>query len=176
LICARQRWWWPLTAVLLLGVVTKYDIVVFPILVFLASRKTEPWKPNVLRTALLFALTLSTFMALRWFAPDGFEARSVLNQVKTNLAAMSDALYSYPPLLALGLPAVLAAIGYGAADAFARACVQFMGIVAFILFLQTNFAEFRAEVPLLLLLLPAAWFGLMRITQADASPAPVASP
>lgn len=176
LICTRQRWWWPLATVLLIGVVTKYDIVLFPILVFLASRKTEPWKPNVLRTVLLLALTFSTFVALRWFAPDGFDARPVLSQLKTNLTAMRSMLVSYPPLLALGLPAVLAAIGYSVADPFAKACVQFMGIVALILFLQTNFAEFRAEVPLLLLLLPAAWFGLMRITRDDASPAPVARP
>ena len=58
-------------------------------------------------------------------------------------------------------------LGYQTADNFARGCVQLAIIVAGILFLQTNFVEFRAEVPILLLLLPAAWFGLLRLTGAE---------
>ena len=164
LICTRHRRWWALAAVLLIGVVTKYDILVFPLLVFLAFRKSEPWKQNVLRTAALLALTLSTFVVLRWIAPGGFEPRSVLDQVSENLLTFREYWFVYPPLLALGLPAALAFIGYSVADPFARACVQLSWLVALILFLQTNFIEFRAEVPLLLLLLPCAWYGLSRIT------------
>jgi hypothetical protein len=167
LICARQRWWWRLAAVLVIGVATKYDILVFPILVFLAFRRTEPWTLTVPRTALLLAVTVSTFLLLRWFLPNGMEPRPVFDQVRTNLTDLRDMRYYYPPFLALGSPALLAAIGYSSADQFAKACVQLMGIIALILFLQVNFVEFRAEVPLLLLLLPAAWFGLLRIARTD---------
>ncbi len=171
LICTWYRRWWALAAVLFIGVLTKYDIVVFPALVFLAFRKTDPWKDVVVRTALLFGLTISTFLVLRWLVPGGFEPRSEMAQVMTNLGMLRETTITYPPLLALGPPALLAVLGYQRADNFARACVQLALIIAVILFLQTNFVEFRAEVPILLLLLPAAWFGLLRLTGAENIPA-----
>jgi len=166
LICTWHRRWWALAFVLLIGVVTKYDILVFPLLVLLGFRKTEPLTRTVPRTALLLTLTLSTFILLRWFAPGGFEPRPVFDLVKDNLKDMRGFLYSYPPLLALGLPALLAAIGYSSADQFAKGCVQLAGIIFLILFLQVYFVEFRTEVPLLLLLLPSSWFGLLRLSKA----------
>ena len=171
LICTWRRWWWALAAVLLVGVATKYDIVVFPALVFLAWRKTEPWKSMVLRTTLLFAITFSTYFLLRMIAPGGFEPRPALDQIAANFQAIRDTTVTYPPLLALGAPAVLAAIGFSVADQFARACVQLMVLMSAILFLQTNFVEFRAEVALLILLLPAAWYGLLRLTRTETAPA-----
>lgn len=66
---------------------------------------------------------------------------------------------------------MLAVLGYQTADNFARASVQLALIIAAILFLQTSFVEFRAEVPILLLLLPAAWFGVLRLTGAETIPA-----
>jgi hypothetical protein len=146
--------------------------VVFPALVFLAFRKTiDPWKAVVLCYALLFGLTISTFLVLRWLVPGGFEPRSEMAQVMTNLGMLREATITYPPLLALGPPALLAVLGYQTADNFARACVQLALIIAATLFLQTKFVEFRAEVPILLLLLPAAWFGLLRLTGAENIPA-----
>ena len=167
LICARNLWWWRLAFVLFVGVATKYDILVFPILVYLALRKSEPWTRTVSRAALLLTLTVSTFVLLRWLFPGGMEPRPVLDQVRTNLADMRSAWYYYPPLIALGPPALLATIGYSSADQFAKACAQLAGIITVILFLQVNFVEFRAEVPLLLLLLPSAWYGLLRVSQVD---------
>ena len=168
LICTRQRRWWSLAAVLVVGVITKYDILVFPALVFLAYRRSEPWKTNVLRTAGLLALTVSTFLVLRWLVPGGFEQRDVVRQVMTNLMVIRDGWYFYPPFLAFGIPAVLAAMGYSIADPFAKGCIQLAVLVGLILFLQTNFVEVRAEVPLLLLLLPSAWYGLLRLAATPA--------
>jgi hypothetical protein len=171
LICTWHRRWWALAAVLFIGVLTKYDIVVFPALVFLAFRKTDPWKPVVLRAGLLFGLTFSTFIILRWLVPGGFERRSALSQVMTNLQTLRETTITYPPLLAVGPLALLAVLGYRTADHFARGCVQLALIVAGILFLGSNFVEFRSMVPLLLLLLPAAWFGFLRLTGAETRPA-----
>ena len=169
LICTWRRRWWALGAVLFLGVLTKFDILVFPALVFLAFRKTDPWKDVVLRTAALFALTISTFVFLCWLAPGGFEERSVLGLVKTNLQALRATTFAYPPLLALGPAVLLAGLGYRTADHFARSCVQLAIMVAVLLFLQSHFVEFRAEVPLLILLLPAAWYGLSRIAHEESA-------
>jgi hypothetical protein len=164
LICARNRWWWSLAGVLMVGVATKYDIIVFPLLVFQAYRKSDPLPVNVRRTALLFVVTFSTYLLLRWLVPDGFEPRSLVEQFQANMIALRETRYiMYPPLLALGLPLGLAIIGYSTADEFARACLQLMAVVGIILALLTNFVEFRAEVPMFLLMLPAAWFGLKRI-------------
>lgn len=171
LICTWYRRWWILAAVLVIGVLTKYDIVIFPALVFLAYRRTDPTKDVVLKTTLLLAVTLSTYLALRALIPGGFEPRSSMTQVMDNLSVWREMTITYPPLLALALPSVLAALGYRTADDFARGCVQLAVIVTAILFLQTNFVEFRAEVPLLLLLFPAARQGLLRLTGVEFSPA-----
>ncbi|HEX6315119.1 MAG TPA: hypothetical protein VFZ73_09685 [Gemmatimonadaceae bacterium] len=167
LIFAWRRSWVALAVVLAIGVAIKYDIVVFPLLVFLAFRTTDPPRVNLARAGGLMAVTGFTYALLRWFAPNGFEPRPLGAQVARNLEALSQTLYLYPPLLALGLPAVLAAVGYSRSDQFARACVWLAVVVAAILFLQTNFVEFRAEVPLLLLLLPSAWHGFQRLTSTS---------
>jgi len=167
LICTLHQRWWALAAVLVVGVMTKYDILVFPALVFLAYRNTAPLKNVVLRSALLLGLTVSTLMFLRWLAPGGVEPRSLMTLVVSNLHDLRETTVTYPPLLALALPALLAGIGYQTADDFARGCVQLAVIITFILFLQTNFVEFRGEVPILLLLLPAASYGLHRITSTE---------
>jgi hypothetical protein len=164
LICARLRSWGWLAVVLIVGMATKFDLLVFPVLLFLAFIRTEPLTRTLGRTAVFLGLTVSMYMLLQWMLPNGMEPRPVFEQIRANLSDLRDMWYYYPPLLALGAPAVLAAIGYTTADRFARACFLFAGIVAAILFLQVNFVEFRTEVPLLLLLLPAAWYGLQRIT------------
>ena len=170
LICTRNRWWWALAAVLVVGVATKYDIIVFPALVFVAYVKSDSMMVNARRTALLFAVTIATYLLLRWLVPGGFEPRSLAAQFEANMIALRENHYiMYPPLLALGLPLALAIMGYPTSDQFARACVQLMVVVGVILAVLTNFVEFRAEVPMLVLMLPAAWYGLKRIAN-NASP------
>jgi hypothetical protein len=164
LILTRERRWWLLALVLLLGMLTKYDMAAYPLLVFLVSRDDTPLARNTARTGLFLALTAGTFLLLRLVAPGGLEPRPLMSQLDANLVAIRETLVSYPPLLALALPAVLAGVGYPASDRFARGCVQFAAVIGGILFLKTNFVEFRAEVPLLLLLLPAAWHGYRRLT------------
>lgn len=168
LICARHRWWWRLAVVLIVGMATKFDLIVFPVLLFLAGLKTEPLTATLRRAALFLGLTVSMYLTLRWALPNGVEPRPLFGQIRSNLTDLRDVWYYYPPLLALGAPAILAAVGFGTADRFARACVLFAVLVASILFLQVNFVEFRTEVPLLLLLLPSAWYGVRRISGNEA--------
>jgi hypothetical protein len=162
--------------VLLVGVATKYDILVFPLLVFLAYRKTDSLKTNLFRSIALATLTVSAFLLLRGLIPGGFEPRPVGSLTAANLSVIREMLIYYPPFLALSFPAVLAAVGYSSANQFARSCVQLMILVALILFVQTNFVEFRAEVPLLILLFPCAWFGLQRLAGIRATASVASQP
>jgi hypothetical protein len=84
---------------------------------------------------------------------------------------MREHLLSYPPLLALGVPAFLAVIGYSRADDFGRAGVLLGTVLVGIWFLQVYFVEFRTETPLLALLLPAAFYGVRRTIDSESSAA-----
>jgi hypothetical protein len=164
LICTQQRRWVYLALVLAIGVFIKYDILVFPLFVLLAEFHRSNWRETGLLVGLLTAVTLSIYIFLQWLAPGGVEPRDWMSLSARNLRDIWNYAPGYPPLLGLGIPAVLAALGYPTANQFARAGVQFSIVVALILFLQTNFREFRAETPVLVLLLPAAAFGIERLT------------
>jgi hypothetical protein len=78
---------------------------------------------------------------------------------------------TYPPLLAHVLPLALAIIGWRDCDQAARAGVVF-GMVCLVpvWLLQTNLVEVRAQMPLVILVLPAALLGLRRLILAAAQP------
>jgi len=72
--------------------------------------------------------------------------------------------WAYPPLLMHAIPALLAAIGWSASDQAARAAAIF-SVIYFLpsWLLGSNFHEVRAQLPLTILLLPCALFGLQRL-------------
>lgn len=142
-----------------LSVVIKYDTVVLPGLYFLANVTPATWRRTTLTTLGLFVLSFGTFFGLITMLPGGFAAHSIAKQIASNIDHMREFSLWYPPLLAFGVPLLLAGIGFRHADRFQRACAVF-GILLFVpLFLQAFFAEFRAQVPSLLLLLPCALRG-----------------
>lgn len=149
--------------VLALSITVKYDTLLLPVLYLLCYVSRENWRPVVLGTAALFAVSFGVYITLRILIPGGFEARSVLEQVRNNLADLRWMHVRYPPFLALCLPGLLALVGLPATDRFGRACAAFALLLSIPLFIATNFAEFRAEMPVLVLLLPAALAGLQRI-------------
>ena len=142
-----------------LSVAIKYDTVLLPGLYFLANVDAANWRRTTLTTAGLFVLSFGTFFGLLMLRPGGFAEHSVAQQVAENFAHMREYSLWYPPLLAFGVPLLLAGIGFRHANRFMRACAVF-GVLLFVpLFLQAYFAEFRAQVPMLLLLLPCALRG-----------------
>src|SRR6266705_262261 len=110
LLLLRTRRWLPLIPILVLGVMTKYDIVLLPILYFLAQASRSDWKKPLAATAGLLACTLGTYAALRFSIPGGFEPRSIPEHVERNLTEFLRYGPRYPPLLAFGLPAVLGVV------------------------------------------------------------------
>jgi hypothetical protein len=165
LICTHRRKWTYLGAVLAIGMLIKYDIILFPLFVLFAEFRRPHWRASVVTAAALFAVTVSVYVLLRWIFPGGFEPRDWISQVARNLSDIRHYGLSYPPHIGLGFPAALAVFGYSSGDRFARAGVRLCLVLAIILFFQANFVEIRAEGPLLVLLLPAAAFGLERMTR-----------
>jgi hypothetical protein len=164
LLLTLRRKWVYLALVLAVGVLIKYDILVFPLFVLLAECRRSTWRETGLIVGLLTAVTLSIYLFLQWLAPGGLEPRDWTALSARNVRDIWNYAPGYPPLLGLGIPAVLGALGYRMANDFARAGVVFAVIVTLILFLQTNFREFRAETPVFVLLLPAAAYGIERLT------------
>ena len=172
LYCLRAERLLAFAGMLVAGMLVKYDMVLLPGLYFLASVRRDNVRRVTLITAALSLLALGTYVFLSLQFGDGIGPRDqVWRQVSRNLAYFASEVFVYPPLLAFAVPLGLAALGWSTADRFARAAVAFAGVQAVLLFLITNFQEVRAEVPVLILLLPAALAGLRTLLPAVA-PAP----
>lgn len=165
-------------ALLVLAMFVKYDVILLPGLYFLVHFRTKPRAAFVV-TAALFALTMGTYFLLLQMFGSGLGERSIGTQIATNLNDVRDLRIWYPPLLGFALPLVLAIVGFRHADQFARASAVFAVLFCIPLFLFSNFVEIRAEMPVLLLLLPAALQGLQRVLNSpsgsDYRPIPVES-
>ena len=150
-----------------LSVAIKYDSVLLPGLYFLVNLTPATWRRTTMVTIGLFALSFATFFGLIALRPGGFPQHALSQQIAYNFADMREMTLWYPPLLAFGVPLVLAWIGFKRADRFTRACAVF-GVLLFVpLFLQSFFAEFRAQVPMLVLLLPCALCGADILLRPD---------
>jgi hypothetical protein len=114
------------------------------------------------------ALIVALYLALKWTIPGGFEPRPWWAMILHNFDDMRTLPIGYPPALGLLLPVTLALIGYSRSDDFARAGVLTGALYSAILFLQVNFREFRGEVAVLALVMPAAAVGVRRLVGTDA--------
>jgi hypothetical protein len=156
--------------VLALSIPVKFDTVLIPALYLLCYVSRSNWRTVAVRTAALFAISFGTYVTLRVLIPGGFEPRSIVGQLRTNLYDLRSMHVWYPPFLSLALPGLLALAGLRATDRFGRACAAFAVLMSMPLLIATNFAEFRAEMPVLVLLLPAALAGLERVVSRQEGP------
>ncbi|MGH7766589.1 MAG: hypothetical protein ACREQP_03985, partial [Candidatus Binatia bacterium] len=148
------------TFLLAVSITVKYDTLLLPGLYFLANVTWDNWPRIALRSALMFAVSFGTWIGMRLFLPGGFEERHILAQLFRNLGDFRSTLFSYPPLLGFLIPMILAFAALRWADRFSRASVWF-GVLLFVpLIIATNFMEIRAEMPILILLLPSALMAL----------------
>jgi hypothetical protein len=153
-------------ALLPLGVVIKWDIMILPLLYLLAFARKENLRRVAATTAALGACGVVTYLALKWFLPSD-SSSDLANrlgasavQIATNVEAIRGAGVFYPPLLGLSVPIVLAAMGYRRGTRFERASCAFGVTLLLPLFLLTNFVEIRAQMPVVVLVLPLALRGL----------------
>lgn len=150
-----------------LAVAVKYDAIVLPGLFFLAYVTRRDWLSVTVTTGLLFVVTVGVFALLIRARPGGFESNPGSHQMLKNLSIFAGMRFTYPPLLAFSVPLLAALIGFRSADRFVQASAVF-GVLLFVpFFVGSNFAEFRAEVPVLILILPAALHGARLLMQTS---------
>jgi hypothetical protein len=161
----------PFALLLPLAVAVKYDIMLLPGLHMLRSLLES--RRIVVRDWLLgsglLTVGIGTYMVLRVLRPGGFTPTSIETQVAKNLAALLEMNVRWPPFLGFALPASLAVLGFRHTDAYGKASALFGALLMIPFALQSNLAEFRAHIPVLLLLIPAISAGLQRLTHEPAS-------
>jgi hypothetical protein len=175
LILLERRRFGLFTIALPLAMLVKFDVILLPALYFLL---TVPFPPRdadrqgVMRSALattgLFALTFGTYWALQAWRPGGFEPVALGPLAIHNVTMLRDLKLAYPPLLGLGVPLLLAAVGFSRSERFARSCAVFAVLLLLVFVVKARFEEFRALLPVFVLLLPAALVGLQSVTEPGA--------
>ena len=159
-----------LFAVLLaVAMVIKFDVILMPGLYFLAMVPALGDRQGLLRTALitaaLFVMTFGVYEALQAIRPGGFEPVLLAPLAAENLQTVRLLGISYPPLLGFSTVLLLAAVGVGRSTRFMRACAVFGLLLLMIYVVRARFEEFRTEVPVFLLLLPAALVGVRALCE-----------
>jgi len=156
------------TALLAFSVTIKFDTILLPALYWLVRVTRRNWPAVTAQTAALFALTFGMWLALLWAFPSGFTGISPLSQIRVNVGDFRSLLVAYPPLIGFGAPLILAALGLRHESRFAVASAGFGLLLLTVFAVLSNFREFRAELPALILILPPALGTLVR-----ANPHPV---
>jgi hypothetical protein len=151
---------WLLGVVLVASMVVKFDALLLPGLYFLVHARRQNVIPVALRTAALFGVSFGAYAVLRAIFPGGSQVADMPWQVSINIQEMAQYNLGYPPMLGLAVPVFLAAVGFRSATRYARACVVFAVGLLGVYFVNSNFAELRAMIPVILLLVPASLTGL----------------
>lgn len=159
-------------AALPVAMLVKFDVVLLPALYFLLTAPMPPLRGDyraLVRSALvttgLFAITFGLYWGLQAWRPGGFEPVALGPLAVHNLAMLRDLKLAYPPFLGLAVPLLLAAIGFSRSERFAQACAVFAALLLIVFIVKARFEEFRALVPVFVLLLPAALVGLQSVTE-----------
>lgn len=154
-------------ALLAVGVTIKFDIFVLPLLYWLVRATPKNWSSVTAQTVALVVLTFGIWSALLLALPGGTTATSAVSQLQTNLTDFRNLSITSPPLIGFAVPAILAALGLRHEHRFTVASAAVGVLFLMVLLLQANFREFRAELPALLLILPAALGTVMRTLSAE---------
>ena len=170
LLHARKLMWF---AVLLpFAVAVKYDVMLLPGLYFFAEtfRVRRVTKDGLGWTIGLLGIGIGTYVVLGLLRPGGSAPASMITQLTSNLRVVSQMHLRWPPLLGFAVPATLTVIAFLRCDPWARACAVF-GLLLMVPFaLQSNLSEFRAHMPVLILLAPAALTGVRALLGDGAPP------
>jgi hypothetical protein len=150
-----------------LSVTIKFDTVLLPGLYFLYKIDRENWQRTIVVTGILLFLSFGTYYFLLLMFPAessaGLGFDRIFWQIKTNLTHLYYRKFCYPPFLGFCIPIILAFYGFNLKNRFHKACVIFgLGLII-PWFLFSNLQEIRAEMMLLVLLLPSSILGLKKI-------------
>lgn len=145
----------------------KFDVMLFPLLYAMAHAGQGRHRRVALETAALAAIAVASFVALKLLFPAPLEpARFGLDgawqQMGSNLAALVALNFRHPVVLVILVPLIAALLDLRFQPRFVQACVAFALVLSGVFFALTNYAEVRAQVGVLVLLLPAALLSLQR--------------
>jgi hypothetical protein len=160
--------------VLALSMLVKYDAILIAALYLMAHCRRGAWKPALLGACVLAVVAYLSLQALKWAfpapaEPARFSLDVAFSLAQTNLRALIDLHLRHPVLLALALPVGLALVGLRQRPRFLQAAVLFGLLLTTIWATFTVYAEVRAQVPLLLLVLPAALLTLQAWFDGEAT-------
>jgi hypothetical protein len=166
-MCLYHDKYYVLLFLLFVGTTIKYDIVIFPALYFIYNLSASKWIKVCQKTLLLFVVTFGTFIILKILIPGGFVEKNLWNQAMINLMHFLSYPYAfaYPPVLGFFVPILLTLYGWRSLNKF-HICCDILGLLIFIILLiLSNFRELRAEMPIVLLIIPSAVNGLKVMLQ-----------
>lgn len=158
---------------LVVGVLIKYDMVLLPLAWPVVRSERVGWRRALIEAAAFFAVGLSIYVGLRLALPGAIEkphgsagARSLffLRELGGSLLRQGPTL---PPLLMIGMPMALALVGFRRLGQGLRGFVVVALLMWSIYALRSHFHESRAQVPVLLLCIPAAATALQRLVFAE---------
>jgi hypothetical protein len=124
------------------------------------------------QTLILFAVSFGTFYGLRALLPGGFMPRDPVEFLTRNARVAKDLKLIYPPLLALGPPALCAWFGWPTAIRVVRLYCIFGALLLVPLLTLSKFEEVRAQMSVWLLLMPVALLGMQRMIEGGSGTRP----
>jgi hypothetical protein len=173
LIREDKRAW--VAVILPFAVLIKWDILLLPALYFAVHARRGAFWRVLTTTAALSAVGVVTYAVARELLPGGSASPFGLPggttdmslQWRVNLRDARELGAYFPPMLGFSMPMIAAAIGFRAGNRFERASFGFGLALLVPMFLLTNFREIRAEMPVLVLLLPLALRGVAMLSDSS---------
>lgn len=164
LALVRQKKVWPVAVALVVAMTIKYDAAAVVGLYALvhADRRPSTW----LGPLILGAVAVIGFAVLAIaFPQDGAAGRSISTMLATNARHFAEHGILHPVLIVFVVPVTLALVGSRGAPRFVTVSTWF-GLALFVPFgLLANFREVRAQMPILLSIMPAALLALQRFSR-----------
>jgi hypothetical protein len=147
------------------SVVVKFDSILIPGLYFVVHASRDRWRRALLESAALLALAVTIYGGLRWnfpapLEPPRFTVDVAWRQLQLNIHSLISMNIRYPPLLMHVLPVFLALLGIRTRERFLWASVLFAGVLSGMWLLFSNYHEVRAQLVVLVLVMPAALLSL----------------
>lgn len=176
LYLALQARFWPLLLALPLSMTVKYDTIMLPLFYWLLHARGERFWRVGLEAALLGGLALATYVALGQLFPapldqTKFSPGGALVMLVENARTLAIMGPRFPPALVFTLPLALALLSWRQLGHELRASVIFALALLALFLAFSRFEEVRAQLVVLVLVLPAALAALPRLLGEPFSPA-----
>ena len=170
LYLTRERRKMMLGVLLAISIAIKFDTLALPGFYFFAHARPDNWRRVGIEAAGLFAIAVGVYMALVFAFPVPLD-QSRLNiavvayTVKQNIADMIAKNIAFPPLLGYAAPLVLSFVHLAARDRFLRTSVGYACALAVIFFFFSFYQEIRAQLVILVLIMPSALLAVQNILE-----------